>query len=134
MSELENIRKKMMEKIEDQMNESQKMSDMPSKPLQASDATIDSILSTYENVVVDMWAPWCGPCRMLSPIIEKLANDMHGKVVFAKINTDENPVTSSRYRIMSIPSILMFKKGKLIDSTVGALPEDMLCDWITRQL
>lgn len=117
-----------------QMQSEEKASDMPGKPVQATDATFDSIVSQYGLVVVDMWAPWCGPCRMLAPVIEQLAQEMKGRVVFAKVNTDENPMTAMKYRIMSIPTLLLFKNGALADRAVGALPADMLKDWIERHL
>ncbi|HID71407.1 MAG TPA: thioredoxin, partial [Thermoplasmata archaeon] len=76
--------------------------------------------------LVDFWAPWCGPCRMIAPVIEQLAKEYAGKVVFAKLNTDENRNTAMRFGIMSIPTLLVFKNGKLVDRIVGALPKPML--------
>ncbi|HDN50322.1 MAG: thioredoxin [Thermoplasmata archaeon] len=130
MSEIEKIKEKLMK----QMQAEEKTPDMPGKPVKATDATFDSIVSQYDLVVVDMWAPWCGPCRMIAPVIEKLAQEMKGKVVFAKLNTDENPMTAMKYRVMSIPTLLLFKNGTLADRAVGALPADMLKDWIERHL
>ena len=74
-------------------------------------------------VLLDMWAPWCGPCRMIAPTIEQLASELAGRVKVAKLNTDENPMTGSRFNVRSIPTLLVLKGGKEIDRLVGALPK-----------
>jgi thioredoxin 2 len=74
-------------------------------------------------VLVDMWAPWCGPCRMIAPIIEQLATELAGRVRVAKLNTDENPMTASRFSVRSIPTLLVLKNGKEIERLVGAVPK-----------
>ena len=74
-------------------------------------------------VLLDMWAPWCGPCRMIAPTIEQLATELAGRVKVAKLNTDENPMTGSRFNVRSIPTLLVLKDGKEIDRLVGALPK-----------
>jgi len=74
-------------------------------------------------VLLDMWAPWCGPCRMLAPVIEQLASELAGKVKVAKLNTDENPMTASQFNVRSIPTLLVVKDGKEIDRIVGAAPK-----------
>jgi thioredoxin 1 len=86
----------------------------------------DEVIKSETPVVVDFWAPWCGPCRMMAPITEKLAEDYTGKVKFCKLNVDDNRETSSKYGIMSIPTLLFFKDGRQIDSSLGALPEAAL--------
>ncbi|MGB9717559.1 MAG: thioredoxin [Thermoproteota archaeon] len=85
-------------------------------------------------MVVDCWAPWCGPCHMIAPIIEGLARDYSGKILFGKLNVDENPEASAQYEIVSIPTLLVFKNGKLVDRIVGAMPRRMLEPRITRYL
>jgi thioredoxin 1 len=101
------------------------------KPSALSDATFDEFVSKYDIVIVDCWAPWCGPCRMLSPIIEEIAREMNGKVGVGKLNTDDNRSIPMRYQIMSIPTTLIFKKGKLEQKVVGAVPKKALVQQIT---
>jgi thioredoxin len=74
-------------------------------------------------VLLDMWAPWCGPCRMIAPVVEQLAGELAGRVKVGKLNTDENPMTASRFNVRSIPTLLVVKDGKEIDRLVGALPK-----------
>ena len=106
----------------------------PNKPVKVTDSTLDEVVGKYPIVVVDCWAPWCGPCRFIAPVVEQLAKEMQGKVVFTKLNTDENRRTASKYGIMSIPTLLLFRNGKLADRSIGALPPDMLKDWVERFL
>lgn len=106
-----------------------------SEMLHVSDANFESkVLESDLPVLVDFWAPWCGPCRMLSPIVEDLASEYDGRMVFAKMNTDESPMTPGQYGIMSIPSLLLFKDGELIDRAVGARPKAALQEWIDGAL
>lgn len=98
----------------------------PDTPIQLLDADIEETMKKYPTIVIDCWAPWCGPCRMIGPIIEELAKDMKGIIVFGKMNVDENPQTSMKYKIMSIPTLLVFKNGSLVDRIVGAMPKEML--------
>ncbi|HBK85778.1 MAG TPA: thioredoxin [Firmicutes bacterium] len=84
------------------------------------------VLDHQGPVLVDFWAPWCMPCRILGPIIDKLANDYAGKVKVVKLNTDENPVMSAKYEIMAIPTMIIFKEGKPVQNISGLLPESQL--------
>jgi thioredoxin 1 len=83
----------------------------------------NEVIQSKTPVIVDFWAPWCGPCRMLAPVTEKLANTYVGRVKFCKINVDENRESALKYRVMSIPTLIFFKDGKQKDSSLGAVPE-----------
>jgi thioredoxin 1 len=103
--------------------------------LHLSDAEFEEkVINSGLPVLVDFWAPWCGPCRMLSPTIEELSTEYEGRVVIAKMNTDENPATPTELGIMSIPSLLLFKDGELVDRTVGVRPKAVLKEWIDGAL
>ena len=94
-------------------------------PVDISDSTFDSEVMSFPGpVIVDAWAPWCGPCRMVGPVLEQLAKEYAGQVKIAKLNVDENPATASRYGIRSIPTMLFFKDGQLVNTQVGALPRE----------
>lgn len=99
---------------------------LPDTPLTLTDANIDEAIKKYNTIVIDCWAPWCGPCRIVAPVIEELAREMQGKVVFGKLNVDENLATSAKHQIMSIPTLLVFKNGNLVDRLVGAYPKEEL--------
>jgi thioredoxin 1 len=98
-----------------------------------SDATFENeVLQSAEPVVVDFWAEWCGPCRMIAPALEEIAGSLAGKVKVVKLNVDENPSTASKYGIMSIPTLMIFKDGQLASRQVGAAPRQKLEKWITE--
>jgi thioredoxin 1 len=86
----------------------------------------EEILDFNGIAMVDFWAPWCGPCRMIAPIIEEIAEEYQGKVKVGKVNTDENLILSSKYNIMSIPSMLIFKNGEVVDQIIGAMPKQKI--------
>lgn len=98
----------------------------------ATDQTFDEVIDQSELVLVDFWAPWCGPCRMLGPVLEELDQQMGDKVSIVKINVDENPSVSSRYGIMSIPTLKLFKGGKEVTTVVGVQPIDTLKNMIQQ--
>ncbi|HML14443.1 MAG TPA: thioredoxin [Xanthobacteraceae bacterium] len=96
-----------------------------------SDATFEAdVLKSAEPVVVDFWAEWCGPCRMIAPALEEIAGAMNGKVKILKLNVDENPATATKYGVMSIPTLMVFKNGQLASRQVGAAPKQKLEQWI----
>src|SRR5271168_3117510 len=97
-----------------------------------SDADFDSeVLKATGPVVVDFWAEWCGPCRMIAPALEEIAGSLNGKVKIVKLNVDENPQTASKYGVMSIPTLMIFKNGEMASRQVGAAPKAKLQQWIT---
>jgi thioredoxin 1 len=97
-----------------------------------SDASFETdVLKAAEPVVVDFWAEWCGPCRMIAPALEEIAGAMDGKVKIVKLNVDENPNTAAKYGIMSIPTLMMFKNGEIASRQVGAAPKQKLQQWIS---
>ncbi|MDG6228665.1 MAG: thioredoxin [Candidatus Thermoplasmatota archaeon] len=125
--ELNAIKKKKLEELKNRyLSGEKKMEQMPNTPIEMTDADINNKIKQYDTVVVDCWAPWCGPCRAIAPIVEDLAKELQGKVVFGKLNVDNNQSTAMDYGIMSIPSLLIFKNGKLVDKIVGAMPKQML--------
>jgi len=97
-----------------------------------SDSNFETeVLKSSEPVVVDFWAEWCGPCKMIAPALEEIANSLAGKVKIVKLNVDENPATASKYGIMSIPTLMLFKNGELASRQIGAAPKAKLEQWIT---
>jgi thioredoxin 1 len=126
--ELEEIKKRKMEQLKKQyMLGGKNMSkNMLDTPLEITDADFDDLVKKYKIIVIDCWAPWCGPCRMVSPVIDELAKEMQGKIVFGKLNVDENPRVSMKHEIMSIPTLLVFKNGNLVDRIIGAYPKQEL--------
>ena len=123
MDELQNIRDRKRQEL---MKEAEKGADWPSEPAEVSDDNFNDFLKKYDVAVVDCWAPWCGPCRAMGPVIDALAAELKGKVAFGKLNTDQNPRTSMRFQIEAIPTLLVFKEGELVDRHVGARPKDDL--------
>lgn len=98
----------------------------PSKPLEVDEAKVQQVIGKYRLVVVDCWAPWCGPCRMIAPLIEEMAEEYAGKIVFCKLNVDENPRFTVKYGITGIPTLLVFREGRLVDRIVGAAPRKLI--------
>lgn len=104
------------------------------KPIMLSDATFSSEISKYPLMVVDFWAAWCGPCRMVAPIVEQLAKEYSGRVAFGKLNIDENPLTSGEFQVQSIPTLLIFRDGQPVDGIIGAVPKYQIESKLKAQL
>lgn len=111
-------------------------SGMEGKPLTVTDATFQEqvIKAGSQPVLLDAWAPWCGPCRMIGPIMEQLAAESKGRYRIAKLNVDENPGTAAQFQIQSIPTMLIFKNGKLVDRLVGAQPKPAILARLTQHI
>ena len=104
------------------------------KTLILTDANFEEIIQSEKPVLVDFWAEWCGPCKMIGPAVEELANDYEGKAVVAKLNVDENPQTTAKFGVRSIPTLLVFKKGQVVDKQVGAVPKSILAQKLEAQV
>ena len=104
------------------------------KAITLTDANFDEIINSDKPVLVDFWAEWCGPCKMIGPAVEELANDYDGKAVVAKLNVDENPQVTAKFGVRSIPTLLVFKKGQVVDKQVGAVPKSILAQKLEAQV
>ena len=106
---------------------------MFNEPIHVTDAAFEkSVLQSDLPVIVDFWAPWCGPCKMVAPILDKLATEMAGKLVVAKVNTDENNEWAGKYGVQGIPTMLFISGGKIVHRQVGAMPESMLREAVNQ--
>ena len=97
-----------------------------SRPVELTDETFERFIHEHELAVVDFWAPWCLPCRVMAPIIEELARDYAGRVAFGKLNVDENPLTPLAFGIQGIPTLIFFRRGRAVDRLVGAVPRHVV--------
>ena len=134
-AETQNIREKrlveMMRRTRAQLQTAEKYD---GKPIILSDTTFSSEISKHPLMVVDFWAAWCGPCRMVAPIVEQLAKEYAGRVAFGKLNVDENPLTSNEFQVQNIPTLLIFRDGQPVDGIIGAAPKYQIESKLKAQL
>ncbi|ADB57094.1 thioredoxin [Archaeoglobus profundus] len=130
MDDIEEIRRKKLEKLAKKIRGDR----MVGKPVKLDSTNFKKFIEENENVVVDFWAEWCGPCKLISPIIDELAKEYAGKVAFGKLNIDEDRTIAMQYGISAIPTLIFFKKGKAVSMIVGAYPKSELKRWIEKYL
>ena len=104
------------------------------KALEITDANFEEVMKSDQPILVDFWAEWCGPCKMIGPVVEELAGDYEGKAVVGKVNVDENPAVAAKFGIRSIPTLLVFNGGEIVDKQVGAVPKGVLAGKLDAQL
>ncbi len=107
---------------------------MANKAIEITDSNFEEIIASDKPVLVDFWAEWCGPCRMVGPIVDELAGEYEGKAVIGKVDVDRNPNISAKFGIRSIPTLLVFKGGQVVDKQVGAVPKQALAQKLDAQV
>ena len=105
-----------------------------SVPVEITDSNFEEVLNTDKPVLVDFWAEWCGPCRMITPIVKEMAFEYDGKAVIGKVDVDNNPTVAAKFGIRSIPTLLIFKHGDIVDKQIGAVPKSILSEKLNKQL
>lgn len=104
------------------------------KAIEITDANFEEIIASEKPVLVDFWAEWCGPCKMIGPVVEELASEYEGKAVVGKVDVDSNPAVSAKFGIRSIPTLLVFKGGEVVDKQIGAVPKSILSQKLDAQV
>ena len=104
-----------------------------SQTIEITDSNFEEILKTDKPVMVDFWAEWCGPCKMIGPVVSEMAGDYDGKAVIGKVDVDSNPSVSAKYGVRSIPTLLFFKNGEVVDKQIGAVPKTILAGKLEAQ-
>lgn len=134
--ELEKIKQRKLAEIMNRMSGAEKgfATRTPPEPVTLTDENFDEFVSNNRLAVVDFWAEWCAPCRMIAPIVKELAKDYAGRIAFGKLNVDENPMTAAKFGIMSIPTLIVFKDGQPVDMIVGAVPKRQIEVRLNRHL
>ncbi|HVP22347.1 MAG TPA: thioredoxin [Conexivisphaerales archaeon] len=124
----------LIQKRRKQWEEEKAHSGEQSIAVELTDSNFDETLKGNKLMLIDFWAPWCGPCRWVSPILEQIAKENTGKLVLGKLNTDENQATAMRFNVQGIPTIMVSQDGQIVDAVVGALPKDQLEQWLKPYL
>jgi thioredoxin 1 len=131
--ELRLINEKRMKKLQQLINEKELLRNIR-EPLNLEDATFFHTINKFPIMLVDFWAPWCGPCRMMSPIIDQIGKDYLGKLVIGKINVDENPLIARQFSISSIPTLMLFKRGKEVNKIIGSVSKNKIDEMVKMHL
>jgi thioredoxin 1 len=131
--ELKILNEKKMKKLQELITEKEQLKNIK-EPLVLDDSTFSQTINKFPLTLVDFWAPWCGPCRMMSPIIDEIGKDYLGKLVVGKINVDENPLVAGQFGISSIPTLLLFKRGQAVNKITGSVSKNKIAEMITMLL
>lgn len=131
--ELRLINEKRMKKLQQLINEKELLRNIR-QPLNLEDTTFFQTINKFPIMLVDFWAPWCGPCRMMSPIIDQIGKDYLGKLVIGKINVDENPLIARQFSISSIPTLMLFKRGKELNKIIGSVSKNKIDEMVKMHL
>ena len=131
--ELKIINEKRMKKLQQIMNEKELLKNIKD-PLNLDGSNFFQTISKFPLLLVDFWAPWCGPCRMMSPLIDQIGKEYMGKLVVGKVNVDENPTISRQFRISSIPTLILFKKGQAVNKIIGSVSKNKIDEMVRMHL
>ena len=131
--ELKILNEKKMKKLQELITEKEQLKNIK-EPLVLDDSTFSQTINKFPLTLVDFWAPWCGPCRMMSPIIDEIGKDYLGKLAVGKINVDENPLVAGQFGISSIPTLLLFKRGQAVNKIIGSVSKNKIAEMITMLL
>ena len=131
--ELKIINEKRMKKLQQIMNEKELLKNIKD-PLNLDDSNFFQTINKFTLLLVDFWAPWCGPCRMMSPLIDQIGKEYMGKLVVGKVNVDENPTISRQFGISSIPTLILFKRGQAVDKIIGSVSKNKIDEMVRIHL
>jgi thioredoxin 1 len=131
--ELKIINEKRMKKLQQIMNEKELLKNIKD-PLNLDDSNFSQTINKFPLLLVDFWAPWCGPCRMMSPLIDQIGKEYMGKLVVGKVNVDENPTISRQFGISSIPTLILFKRGQAVDKIIGSVSKNKIDEMVKMHL
>jgi thioredoxin 1 len=131
--ELKIINEKRMKKLQQIMNEKELLKNIKD-PLNLDDSNFSQTIDKFPLLLVDFWAPWCGPCRMMSPLIDQIGKDYVGKLVVGKVNVDENPTVSRQFGISSIPTLILFKRGQTVNKIIGSVSKNKIDEMVRMHL
>ena len=131
--ELKIINEKRMKKLQQIMNEKELLKNIKD-PLNLDDSNFSQTIDKFPLLLVDFWAPWCGPCRMMSPLIDQIGKDYVGRLVVGKVNVDENPTVSRQFGISSIPTLILFKRGQTVNKIIGSVSKNKIDEMVRMHL